>query len=571
MNDKFDKAIFRSGPPVLPERLREVLQRVSRLDLKTKVRLFPAWMIFSFSIAWIVLALLDWLLRLSWETRAMLFLFQLAGAGYLFWKHVLVPYSKKLDQRGAALLVERQMPEFDSSLISVVEFCEVPGGYPQHARGTIRALVEQVANRALVSGLAEKVVDAGPAKRVERKAMIAAGVLVLATALVGLPLSWTLGKRIFLSRDPLPGDTTLISMTGDFTVDAGSDATVSVRARGLIPPVATLKIQSESGKSSIPVKVTTNGEQSVYTYTVKNVREDFRYQFEANDGESKPYEVMANIPPHLESVRFVQSYPKYTRLPDVEMSPGTLRLLEGSSLHVEAKATEPLRSAYFRIADQRDFRMDFSGADRKTFTSDLTVPQSGWKSFSIGLDAGDNRKSSKEPVYRVEIVKDRPPSATIILPKKDRITVTPDAEVKVSYKAADDFGLTAVRLWFRVEDPKDVSTSMAEGSSRPMALVGEEPQNTTGERDLDLKQLMPRPKVGDLVHVWIEVQDNNGIRGPVVMLSKRKVIAVVSEEQKRMELLEQISQRAKEIEKLYERQRDVNQKTDESIRANRKP
>ena len=570
MNDKFDKAIFRSGPPVLPERLREVLQRVSRLDLKTKVRLFPAWLIFVFSIVWIVLASLDWLLRLSWETRAVLFLLQLAGAGYLFWKHVLVPYSKKLDQRRAALLVEREMPEFDSSLISVVEFCETPGGYPQHARGTIRALVEQVANRALVSGLAEKVVDAGPAKRVERKALIAAGVLVLAIALAGLPLSWTLGKRIFLSRDPLPGDTTLICMTEDFTVDAGTDATVSVRALGVIPPVATLRIQSESGKSSIPVSVTTNGEQSLYTYTVKNVREDFRYQFEANDGESESCQVTANIPPHLESVRFVQSYPKYTRLPDAEMSPGTLRLLEGASLHVEAKATEPLRSAYFRIADERDFRMDFSSSDRKTFTSDLTVPESGWKSFSIGLDAGDNRKSSKEPVYRVEIVKDRPPSATIVFPKKDRITVTPDAEVKFSYKAADDFGLTAMKFCYRVEDPKS-TLPLADGLPRPLALIGEEPKNTSGDRDLDLRQLVPRPKVGDLVHVWIEAEDNNGIHGPVVIQSKRKVIAVVSEEQKRMELLEQMSQRAKEIEKLYERQRDVNQKTDESIRANRKP
>ncbi|HEY1122893.1 MAG TPA: hypothetical protein VGE67_14880, partial [Haloferula sp.] len=537
---------------------------------KTKVRLFPAWLIFVFSIVWIVLASLDWFLRLSWETRAVLFLLQLAGAGYLFWKHVLVPYSKKLDERRAALLVERQMPEFDSSLVSVVEFCETPGGYPQHARGTIRALVEQVANRALVSGLAEKVVDAGPAKRVERKALIAAGVLVLAIALAGLPLSWTLGKRIFLSRDPLPGDTTLISMTEGFTVDAGSDATVSVRALGVIPPVATLKIQSEGGKSLIPVNVTTSGEQSLYTYTVKNVRESFRYQFEANDGESESFEVTANIPPHLESVRFVQSYPKYTRLPDAEMSPGVLRLLEGSSLQVEAKATEPLRSAYFRIADHREFRMDFSGSDHKTFMADLTIPESGWKSFSIGLDAGDNRKSSKEPVYRVEIVRDRPPSASIVLPKKDRITVTPDAEVKVSYKAADDFGLTAVKFCYRVEDPKSTA-SQVDGLPRPMELVGEEPQNASGDRVLNLAQLVPRPQVGALVYVWIEAQDNNGIRGPVVTLSKQKVIAVVSEEQKRMELLEQISQRAKEIEKLYERQRDVNQKTDESIRANRKP
>jgi len=142
--------------------------------------------------------------------------------------------------------------------------------------------------------------------------------------------------------------------------------------------------------------------------------------------------------------------------------------------------------------------------------------------------------------------------------------------VKVSYKAADDFGLTTVKFCCRVEDPQSTATQV-DGLPRPMELVGEEPQNASGDRVVNLSQLVPRPQVGALVYVWIEAQDNNGIRGPVVTLSKQKVIAVVSEEQKRMELLEQISQRAKEIEKLYERQRDVNQKTDESIRANRKP
>jgi hypothetical protein len=570
MNGKYDKTIFRSGPPALPERLTDVLRRVSRLELRTKLRHFPALLVFIFSIVWLVQALADRLFRLSWETRAVLLAIQAAVVAYLFWKHVLVPVSRKLDQRRAALLIERGMPDFDSSLISVVEFCETPDGYPQHARGTVRALIDQVANRAAFPGLPERVVDFEPAKRLERKALIAAGVLALAILLAGLPLAWTLGKRIFLSRDPLPGDTMLICITGEFTVDAGTDATVSVRALGVIPPTATLKIRSDSGNSAIPVNVVTEGEVSRYTYTVKNVREDFRYEFEANDGESGSYRVTANIPPHLEGIRFVQTYPKYTRLPEAEMSPGSLRLLEGSWLRIEAKATEPLRSALLRIGDQQQFRMESSDADRKSFVADLSVPDSGWKSFSVALDAGDNRKSSKEPVYRVEIVKDRPPMAAMVLPKKERLTVTPDSQLKISYKAGDDFGLLAVNFCYRVEDPAD---SFAAGGriGRRLELPEEEPKSFSGEQTLDLTQLVPRPQVGNIVHVWVEATDNNGLRVPSTTVSKEKLIVVVSEEQKRMELLEQMSQRAKDIEKLYEHQRDVNQRTDESIRANRKP
>jgi hypothetical protein len=570
MNGKFDKTIFRSGPPALPERLTNVLHQVSRLELRTKLRQFPALLVFIFSIVWLVQALADRLFRLSWETRAVLFGLQAVVVAYLFWKYVLVPISKKLDQRRAALLIERGMPEFDSSLISVVEFCETPGGYPAHARGTVRALIDQVANRANVPGLPERVVDFEPAKRLERKALISAGVLAVAILLAGLPLAWTLGKRIFLSRDPLPGDTSLICITGDFTVDAGTDATLIVRARGVIPPTATLKIRSDSGNSTIPVNVVTEGEDSRYTYLVKNVREDFRYEFEANDGESGSYQVTANIPPHLEGIRFVQTYPKYTRLPEAEMSPGSLRLLEGSWLRIEAKATEPLRSALLRIGEQQQFRMEPSGSDGKIFVADLSVPDSGWKTFSVALDAGESRKSSKEPVYRVEIVKDRPPTAAMVLPKKERLTVTPDSQLKISYKAGDDFGLMAVSFCYRVENPADSLTTGGR-ITRHLSLPEVEPKSFSGEHTLDLAQLVPRPDVGNIVHIWIEAIDNNGLREPATAVSKEKLIVIVSEEQKRMELLEGMSQRAKEIEKLYEHQRDVNQKTDESIRANRKP
>lgn len=570
MSEKFKATAFRSGQPLLPRRLLELLHRVSQLELKTKLRHFPALLILIFSIVWLFQGLVDRYFRLSWETRASLLAIQAAVVAYLFWKHVLVPLSKKLDRRRAALLIERGVPEFDSSLISVVEFCETPGGFPHHASGVVRRLIEQVELRSLVPGLAEKVVDTSAIRTQERKAIIAAGVLALGIALAGLPLSWTLGKRIFLSRDPLPGDTTLICTTGDFTVDAGTDATVTVKALGLIPPVASLKISSAGGTSTIPVNLTADDDKSLYSYTVKNVRENFSYQFEANDGVSDSCKVSVNTPPRLEGIRFIQTYPPYTGLPETEMSPGSLRLLEGSELHIEAKATEALESAALVFSDGDRMWMEDGGEDHKTFGIKLTVPARGWTSFSVALDAGESRKSSNEPVYRVDIITDRPPTASMVLPKKDRITVIPGSKIDVSYKAADDFGLSGVEFCYRVADAKE--DAYAENTKRAYPLAMPERGKTfTGENVLDLSKLVPLPKVGSSIHIWIEASDNNGIKGSATSISREKVITVVSEEQKRMELLELMSQRAKDIEKLYENQRGVNRKADDSIRASKKP
>lgn len=573
MSEKSEKfrASFRVGvgTPTLPWSLVHMLERVSKLELKSKLRHFPALLVFIFSIVWLLQALVDRYFRLSWETRAVLLAIQAGVFLFLLWNHVLFPLSKKLDRRKAALLIERKLPEFDSSLISVVEFCETPGGFPQHAQAVVRTLISQVEIRAATSGLEEKVVDTRAARKQERRAMYAAAILLVCMMLAGLSLSWTLGKRIFLSRDPLPGDTTLLATTGDFTVDAGNDATITVRAIGVAPPVATLKIRSASGGLTIPVNLTSSGELSLYTHTVKNVREDFTYQFEANDGESDSSQVTVNIPPHLEGIRFIQTYPSYTGLPETEMSPGSLRLLEGSSLRVEAKASESLESASLFIADHWKMLMESDQA-QKSFWIDLTVPESGWKSFSILLDAGRARKSSKEPVYRVEIVKDRVPSAAMILPKKDRITVTPDSTIPLSFKASDDFGLSRVELCYRVDEGNGDPFEQQYASRYPLAMP-ERGKNHSGEYPLDLSRIQPRPKIGSTVHVWVEAYDNNGLKGPEKAASKEKAITVISEEQKRMELLELMSQRAKDIEKLYETQRGVNQKADDSIRASRKP
>src|SRR5690606_17348408 len=76
----------------------------------------------------------DFVFDLPWGARLILLLLDLAGLGWLTWRFLIRPWLRRLDRKGAALLIEREIPEFRSSLISSYEFT-LPGAdvLPQSA------------------------------------------------------------------------------------------------------------------------------------------------------------------------------------------------------------------------------------------------------------------------------------------------------------------------------------------------------------------------------------------------------------------------------------------------------
>lgn len=554
--------------PALPMSLAALLGAVSQRHLRIKLRQFPALLVACLSIAWLLQALVDRYFRLSLEVRTWLLGFDGLVVLVLLWQYVVVPIYRRLDRRGAALLVERQMPEFDSSLISSVEFCERADNFPGHSQALVMGLLGQVAVQAKAPGIPEKVVDARPLRIRVRWGSVAAIVLLGSALLTGIHLSLLLGQRIFLSRVALPSDTQLTAVTRAFMVDAGTDARLSVTVSGVIPPAASLIVTSDGETTTVPVNLSRADGVAGYTYTVKNVRQAFTYHFVANDGDSQPALVKVNVPPTLKSIRFIQTYPDYTHLPKAVMSPGNLRFMEGSRLRIEVVSSEPLNAAQLMIkGDDRNLWF-VKTDDPLTYALEQTVPDKGWKTMSVRLDAGDGRVTSNEPVYRVDLVLDRAPSAMMLLPKKDRVTVTPGSSVPLSYKASDDFGFHSVRLCYRVLRP-DGQGSLTPAEQGEYQLKFDVAQKTfTSNMDFSLAKLDPAVTPGCSISCWLEVEDNNSIKHFVKTVSKEKVIAVVTEEEKRMELLELMGQRAKDVERLYDQQREVNQRAEESLHGN---
>jgi len=555
----------RSSLP-LPHGLARALDAVRRRWLAVRVAEFPLLLLAVTALAWVVQATADRWLELSWNTRVVLLSLDGLAALVLLWFFVIRPLCRRLDLRKAALLVERTLPQFRTSLISAVEFSGKGSDYPAGSRPLVEKLLADVSEEVGKGDVARAVVKAGRLKRIAIACVI---VLIAAAACFawGRPLSPLLVQRILLSHQVFPDETKVVDVSGDMIVISGTDAVVSAKAEGVIPQSGRLVVTHPDGTAeTIPVPPSRT-ESGLFQFTVRNVREPFGYRFELHDGAGAEHRVGVRVPPTLQQITFTQIYPKHTGLPETVMSPSNLRLLEGSQLRIEATGSEALQSAVLEIKGVPDvLPLEVSGEARNTMKTELKVPASGWKSMSLHLVSASGEASANDPVYRVELVRDRPPSVVVSQPKKETITVIPGEKVSFVFRVGDDFGLRRVALCYRVFRPTGGGgLEAAEESQLPISF---DPAEKAFSRNFiwDLALLVPVVPVGGSITCWIEAEDNNPEKSVATTRSAEKVIRIVSEEQKRAELLELLGERAKDIEKLYELQRGMNERTDDSIR-----
>ena len=550
----------------LPQAIVHVLDGVRRRHLGVQLLEFPLMLLAVIAVAWTFQAVVDRVFELSWTIRALLLSLDGIAAAVLFWFFAIRPFVHRLDRKQAALLIERTVPEFRSSLISSVELAEKSADSPSGSRSLVEKLLEDTTRELRKSDIVGRVIRL---KRLKRFSIwTVAGVLLAGVCfMMARPYSPFLARRILLSRVELPKDTVVADVTGAMWVVAGSDLELIAKAVGKIPGTARLRITLADGRMEFVPLTGSRTETGTFKHTVKNIREPFSYRFELNDGVGKNYRVNVRIPPTLRAIDFVQTYPKYTGMAETKLSPAGLRLVAGSKLAISATSSGPLTSAVLEIkGGDGDIPLTVSGDGKSIASGVLTVPTAGWKSISLRLTDESGESSVNNPVYQVTLTKDQPPVVLLTRPKKNEITVVAGATVSFAFKVSDDFGLKRAALAYRVlRHGLGGVDKEAEYGEMPIAL---EPGVNSFSRtmDWDLSRLVPPVTTGSKILCWIEAEDHNPGKNVAITRGSQRTITIVSEEQKRIDLLEFLGKRAEDIEKLYEQQREMNQTTDDSIR-----
>ena len=176
--------------------------------------------------------------------------------------------------------------------------------------------------------------------------------------------------------------------------------------------------------------------------------------------------------------------------------------------------------------------MQLDPSQPRRLTGELVVPAKGMNGFSIQMLDTENMESRDSAVYRIDIIPDRPPTVKITYPERKEELVTRQAMMIIGIDALDDFAIAKARLRYKVDTLDNGAEKIIE-----LDLEGDNPQRLRRRHEWKLDDFRPTLSEGSTIEYWIEVEDNNDATGPGITATEHQLAKVVSEAEKRADLL----------------------------------
>jgi hypothetical protein len=538
--------------------------------------------------------LLDWWLELPLWVRGVFLALNVAAVAYALVWHVIVPVVWSPDDDEVALWVEEWAPSLGDRLIASVQLSR-PDALPM---GAAAALVGETMRQAeKISAPLDFAAVVKP-DRFVRNVAIAGLVLVLFT--IGMARAGMNGIDLFKRALLVPGvevprKTRVVLLAPiNLVVARGDPVTLTARAEGIVPGEGYIDVSYSGTNESTPDRTQRYrverdaGKPDLFSLTIDNVQASFDYVVHLGDGHSETAHVVAAERPAAVAVKCTQIFPKYTGLEPQVRQPGDLSLVIGSKLGIEVTANKPVRATdemrppfnrVHLLGVDRDMPLSRDPGDHKHLISaegnetSLSLPK-GTTGFSVNL-VDDQGLTTKDPaVYRIDLVPDKPPALRITSPTRREDLVTRRASMNVGLDASDDFGLAKLTLRYRITTTP--SNDLAAPAPKPGNSTGE----ITGSIELDvppktkslhgyfplkIDQLAPAPVEGQTVEWWIEAEDANNVTGPGKAASERFVWRVVTDAEKRADLMSRLGNYLGEINDVSESERELSQKLGQLI------
>ncbi len=472
---------------------------------------------------------LDWWLDAPLWARGLMLACVVGITTLVAWRFVLLPIIRQPDDDEVALQIEKARPEFRSRLISSVQFPRPgvigPGAAVSLARMTI-AETEELARPIDFTEII-------PTKELQKVATWSVAVLALGifAFIYGGDLTRDLLKRAFLGSTPVPRHTRVFVLSQETRIGRGDAIRIEAAARGVVPKSGRLLIKS-SGRRTQEF-VLEKDKSGNFTRTLENVQQSFDFTVRLNDGVSRSHHVEVVPRPSVAAVECEQIFPPYTGLPATKRPLGDLNLLAGSRLKVKATATRNLTQAVIRLAGMsNDIPAQLDPRNPLELRAEFTIPPKGLTGFSIDMLDTTGMESRDSAVYRIDVVPDRVPKVRISYPDRREELVTRQAVQPIGFEAGDDFRISSVRLRYRVGDSEE-----AEIRSIDLDLGTNVIKEMKNVYPWAIRDFQPPVLEGTRIEFWIEVQDNNDVTGPGTGLTEHQLLRVVSENEKRADLL----------------------------------
>ncbi len=523
----------------------------------------------------------------------------------IFYRKLLRPLSRQLDDDTLALRVEDTHRELGEGFISALQFSRIEdpaklGMSPQMVQATI----------ASGSAAAEKVSfkDVVDRKAFTRNlAIIAAMVVVLGVGAGGV-FAWDIMniwfKRMFLLGDARYPRATHFDLdeATEIVVPRGDDWTASALVTGEIPDFVYIEFKPRNGPEITQMMTRQDvagasaggaggaggagaegAKEGRFAAVFKNVLEPFRFRISGGDNRTRWINARLVDRPGIESFDLTLRHPQYTALePEVVWSirpaaveagtaekpaegarragSSSVYALKGSTIAFTALTNKPLKSAKLRI-EKSVVDLAFKPAkagDREVSQIDVELAADKLVAGTYAIEMTDTEgMDSKKPTrFLVRLRPDKDPVVRAELVGVSSMVVS-DARIPLKCNFKDDFAITQAGLSFQF---RGESEDAPKGSDRvPFAEINAGQRLT--DKGLDYLHNWEigslKIPVGSSLTFQVDASDNDTVTGPKHGKSTAFFARVVTEEELRQELIRREQEQRQEFERLIKTQEDL--------------
>jgi hypothetical protein len=485
-----------TDPGLQQQQLRQRLAAVRRrLRFVTAFR-GACWLLVILLGGAAVAGVLDWKFHLPGVIRALLLVATLAGGGVIFYRRLLLPLRVKDDDLTLALRIEQLYPGLNDSFASAVQFLDTEDA------NNSAALRREAVSRGL-----RGVSKCDFSRLVNTRGLWRLGALAALPILtvLGLGLWQPLAAEVSLARflNPFgapewPHNTRITEVVHRPSIGHNEPFDVSGRLLGVIPEDVTVAFRLDgSGPATeytAKVQRAEDGKSGTFAARLeagKSKRDTFSFQVRANDAiwpENGTWQKVTVLPPPqlvpLEGKASPQvhlSFPAYTQVPDLDLEPGSGKVVavNGSVVTLRAATDRPLAAAWVEFRPEPpsvndDLLMSPLGAgspfgalavaaagraiveevpatlqgDRRQLIVTFVPPISG----NYVLHFRDDTGLQNSRMFELNVFADPSPVVTLErpTPARDNLIVLPDATLDLQVLAEDQqFAVRQVWLEYR--------------------------------------------------------------------------------------------------------------------------